>query len=340
MRLKIKNSSSSKNIPTQTGDVWLPIITAAIIIFIILLIIFVPRSCSSDENDSTKQNTITSESNNDNSSDKVDSSPNSTSSSEDKDNEGGYGNNNTHTTDSNSDIDKNAHLYPATTTLSPALLDAAILKKTQDLGTDYTSKIVFLCDSVTYGLKSLSMLVEGRETARVWSGPAGSYYIGKASDTDNLFYIPGTDQLLTLPEAVGRIKPEIILIAAGADSVFSLTPAEFKECYDSIINSIKTNSPNTKIICMSLLPGSKSSGFSIGDAKYYNDAILYAAAEAGARYLDAASAFAASNGYLRGDYDAGSSRLSTTGLKTLLDIIRTHGINGDTFSESNDTSES
>ena len=100
--------------------------------------------------------------------------------------------------------------------------------KTQDLGTDYTSKIVFLCDSVTYGLKSLSMLVEGRETARVWSGPAGSYYIGKASDTDNLFYIPGTDQLLTLPEAVGRIKPEIILIAAGADSVFSLTPAEFK----------------------------------------------------------------------------------------------------------------
>ena len=50
--------------------------------------------------------------------------------------------------------------------------------------------------------------------------------------------------------------------------------------------------------------------------------------------------FAASNGYLRGDYDAGSSRLSTTGLKTLLDIIRTHGINGDTFSESNDTSES
>lgn len=338
MRLNIQNSNSSKNsrnVSAPTSDLRLSIITAAIIILIILLIIFVPRACSSDDNDDTKQNTITSESNNDNSSDIADSSSNNAGNSNDIDNEGESSNNNTHTPDSTPDIVKNAKLTPATTTLSPALLDAAILKKTQDLGTDYTSRIVFLCDSVTYGLKSLSMLAEGRDTLRVWSGPAGSFYIGKESNADNLLYIPGADRLLTLPEAVERIKPEIVLITAGADSVSSLTPAEFKECYASIIDSIKIKSPGTEIICMSLLPGSKSSGFSIGDAAYYNDAILYAAAEAGVRYLDVASAFAASNGYLRGDCDAGSSRLSTTGFKALLDLIRTHGI-----TDSTDTTDS
>ncbi|NLM56510.1 MAG: hypothetical protein GX192_03565 [Clostridiales bacterium] len=335
MRLNIQKSNGSKNgrnVSTPTFDVRLPVITAAIIILIILLLIFVPRACSSDDNDDTKQNTITTESNNDKNSDKADSTPTSTSSSGGIDNDSES--NNTHPTDNNFDTGKNTHLTPATTNLSPALIDAAILRKTQDLGTDYTSRIVFLCDSVTYGLKSLSMLVEGRDTVRVWSGPAGSYYICKASesdtDTENLLYIPGVEQLLTLPEAVARTKPEIILITAGADSVSSLSPSEFKECYASIIDSIKTKSPGTKIICMSILPGSKSSGFSIGDAEYYNDAILYAAAEAGVHYLDVASAFAASNGYLRDDYDAGSSRLSTTGLKTLLDLIRTHGLTDST----------
>ncbi|MCD7775933.1 MAG: hypothetical protein LUH54_00960, partial [Firmicutes bacterium] len=84
--------------------------------------------------------------------------------------------------------------------------------------------------------------------------------------------------------------------------------------------------PSTAIIAMSLLPGSDEGTFSIYSAENYNTAILAAAAENGAYYLEVSSYFTGTDGFLRDDCDAGSSRLNTTGIKYLLEYIRKYAI--------------
>ena len=200
------------------------------------------------------------------------------------------------------------------------------LPLTLDMGSDYTDKFTFLCDSTIYGLKSFGMLTEGRETDSVVTGSGGSFFV---MASDPLVYSSEYGGLLTVDDYVSRRRPEYLLLAVGSSDISTDVPPEyddFSNAYKSLIERIKEASPNTIIICLSILPGSESSGISVYDAERYNTLILSAAESTDAYYLDAASAFAATNGYLRPDCDGGESRLSTTGLKRLLGLIRTHYI--------------
>lgn len=204
--------------------------------------------------------------------------------------------------------------------------ESARLPLTLDAGSDYTDKFTFLCDSTIYGLKSLGMLTEGRETDSVVTGSGGSFFVMAPSA---LVYAPEYGGLLTVDDYVSRRRPEYLLLAVGSSDVSDDVPPgydDFSDAYASLIEKIKEASPKTVIICLSVLPGSETSGISIYDAERYNSLILAAAESADVYYLDAASAFAATDGYLRPDCDGGESRLSTTGLKRLLDLIRTHYI--------------
>lgn len=200
----------------------------------------------------------------------------------------------------------------------------ARLPLSYDMGSEYIEKFVFICDFQIYGLKSNAMLPSGRETNDVLTGRGGSFSVMSENPT---LYSAEYGGELSLTDFVSRRKPEYLLLSVGAGDAAaedSNAFGTFREKYIALISSIKDASPDTVIICMSLLPGSSSSGFSIYDAARYNDMILIAAEETGTYFLDVSSAFAASDGYLRPDCDGGSSRLSTTGLKKLLELIRTH----------------
>lgn len=221
-------------------------------------------------------------------------------------------------------------------------LDDATLRKTRlvqtvDLGADYTDRFLFVCDHVAYGLRSLGMLDAGRGTDQVVTGAGGSFFVSSPSTT---VYLPDEDKSVTLAELVADKKPEYILLAVGAADIESETKpsaVDFRDEYIALIESVKSASPDSDVICMSILPGSRSSELSIYDVEQYNKMILSAAASSDVYYLDAASAFSSSSGYLREEYDGGSSRLSATGLLKLLEVVRTHRPSVDSGATDTDT---
>ena len=193
-----------------------------------------------------------------------------------------------------------------------------------DVGAEYIDKFTFICDFQIYGLKPHGMLSSGQQTDDVLTGRGGSFTV---ASENAMLYSPEYGGELTVSDFISRKKPEYLLLALGAQDAAlnpESPPGAFKQKYSDIINAVKSASPDTVIVCMSVLPGSASSGVSIYDAARYNELIHSAAEETGAYFLDISSAFAASDGYLRPDCDGGSSRLSTTGLKKLLDLMRTH----------------
>lgn len=216
---------------------------------------------------------------------------------------------------------------------SPALavtekeLEAALLTVTQDLGEAHAEKYFFLCDSVIYGMRSLGMLPDGRKTDRVITGVASSFSL--LGGKDALVYLPESDTVLSAPDAIAQIAPEYLLVSVGTDELLKqseISDADFYNAYRELIMSLREASPDTVIVCMPILPGSDKDGFNIYKAETYSKYIHASAAEFGAYYIDIASAFANSSGYLRIDCDAGASCLNTTGLKRLLELIRTYDV--------------
>ncbi len=212
------------------------------------------------------------------------------------------------------------------TELSSEELEEATLKSSQDAGSDYIDKFVFLCDDKLYGLKYYGMLTEGRETDRVLTGSSSSLNLSCADEA--IVYVPSSDALMTAADAVASLSTEYLLIYIGSDEAMSgnYSYEEFKDAYGALIASISEMCPSTTIIAMSLLPGSDNGTFSISSAENYNTAILAAAAENGAYYLEVSSYFTGTDGFLRDYCDAGSSRLNTTGIKYLLEYIRKYAI--------------
>lgn len=211
--------------------------------------------------------------------------------------------------------------------VTEAEMNAALLQVSQDLGEEHIEKYLFLCDSVIYGMKSLGMLADGQKTDKVITGVASSFSL--ASGKEALVYLPERDSVLTAPDAMSEISPEYLLVSVGTDELIKrpeISDTDFYNSYRELIMSLREASPATVIVCMPILPGSDGDGINIYKAETYNRYIHASAAEFGAYYIDIASAFANSSGYLRIDCDAGASCLNTTGLKRLLELLRTYDI--------------
>lgn len=206
-------------------------------------------------------------------------------------------------------------------------LDASLLQITQDLGEEHIKKYYFICDSAIYGLKSLGMLSDGRDTDRVLTGISSS--ISLSSGKDALVYLPKTDSFMAVADAVLTIAPEYLLVSVGTDELIKrpeISETDFYNAYRELIASIREASPSTVVVCMPILPGSDGDGLNIYKAETFNKYIHASAAEFGAYFIDIASAFSNSSGYLRIDCDAGASCLNTTGLKRLIELLRTYKI--------------
>ncbi len=211
--------------------------------------------------------------------------------------------------------------------VTEAELNSALLSLTQDLGEGQIEKYHFLCDYVIYGMRSLGMLPDGTKTDRVITGASSSLSLMSGADT--LVYLPNEDKILSACDAMSQIRPEYLLLSIGTDTVLektNISDTDFYNSYRELVMSLREASPETVIVCMPILPGSDGSGLNIYKAEEYNKYIHASAAEYGAYYIDIASAFANASGYMRIDCDAGESRLNTTGLRRLLELIRTYGV--------------
>ena len=149
---------------------------------------------------------------------------------------------------------------------------------------------------------------------------------------------PQTGERITLAEAAARSKPKYIIFTFGLNGAVQNIKkgAEYyKSCYRSLINSVKSSSPDTEIILQSAFPIAKNmdmSNYSI-DAKTLNEYIsvinswtICLAEEESLSYLNTAEILKDPDGWLKNNFQSGDGHhLTTEAYVEILSYIRTHG---------------
>lgn len=204
-----------------------------------------------------------------------------------------------------------------------------VLAETEDLGDEYLRRIVFLGDSLTYGLKVYGMLDGGRDTKQVWVPSNGTLLLSNVADAKILFPDTGTE--ITVREAVGIKKPDILVIALGINGISFLGENDFTTQFAKLIGEVKKQSPDTTVILQSMFPVAASYELqkSINNNKICrgNYWMAKAANENGAYFLNTAEVLVGPDGYLPEDMQSGDGlHLSISAYKKVLEYIKTHGV--------------
>lgn len=208
---------------------------------------------------------------------------------------------------------------------------AATLGSTLDYGDYYIDSTIFLGDYTITNITEHGLLVGTSAAYQIWSGENGDIPLD-ANIKNTSIYIEDTDMSKALSTLLAERRPERIIITLGISNGVSYCGEEaFKEYYQSVIDMIKENSPDTIIILQSIFPITKK-------AEKKNPAIsnerinlangwIYSLAEKNeVHFLYTASALTDANGYLDSEYaESDGINLNYDGYKAVLKYIRTHG---------------
>ena len=141
---------------------------------------------------------------------------------------------------------------------------------------------------------------------------------------------PGTGEKMTIAQAAGKAKPEILIITLGTDWGVSYLPEdEFKACYTNLIKDIQKASPKTTIVLQSIFPVTATCT-SLNNQKIdtCNTWVKAIAAENGCYYLNTQSILKDSNNCLKAEYCNSSDgiHLKKEAYEAILQYIRTHAV--------------
>lgn len=207
--------------------------------------------------------------------------------------------------------------------------DGVTLPLTPDAGTAYQDKIIFVGDSLTAHLINREVLTGGTSTKQVWRCENNMMNLNSEVTAAKIIY-PGTGEKMTVAEAAGKARPEIMIITLGTDwGVSYLSESEFKDCYAGLIKAIQTASPKTEIILQSIFPVTASctnlDNTKIDTANKWVKAI---AAENGCRYLDTQSVLKDDKNCLKAEYCNSSDgiHMGRNAYEVILQYIRTHAL--------------
>ena len=198
------------------------------------------------------------------------------------------------------------------------------LGETADAGDDYISKMVFIGDSTTYGLKAYDVL----DGSQVWTPSSGTLALFNQSIATIVY--PPTGEEIPITDAIGRAKPEYVVLTIGVNGVSMMDENSFKTEYTALIERIKSVSPDTKIICISIYPveamyEAKDNGINNTVIDRANGWILQIAEATGTHYTDSASVLKGADGKLVSDYGNGDGiHLSAVGFNRVIDYLKTH----------------
>lgn len=211
----------------------------------------------------------------------------------------------------------------ATPTPTPVDLPTE-LPESEDAGEEYIDRITFLGDSTTYGLGYYEMVSK----SQVWTDSAGTLALFNQS-TANIVY-PANGEEILIVDAVKRAQPDILVITLGVNGVSMMDEEYFKSEYTSLIQSIQTASPDTKIICNSIYPVETSYEAkvpSINNVKIdaANGWIKQVAEATGTHFCNTASVLKAADGSMDPANGNGDGlHLCPTGFEKVLNYLRTH----------------
>ncbi len=208
-----------------------------------------------------------------------------------------------------------------------SLSTSALLTETADAGDSYIARMTFLGDVTTNGIKSYGLLADRENTTKVLSTSDGTLSV---SGIASVKLAVGKDSL-SIADAVAAAKPDILVITLGENGCSFMGESYFTTEYTSLITGIKTASPNTVIVCNSILPVSQkyadANNMNASTIKLANNWIQQAAADNGCKYADSFAALADESGYLKADYDSGDGlKPNSAGLLAMLSYLKTHAV--------------
>ena len=207
--------------------------------------------------------------------------------------------------------------------------DSVTLAQTPDAGIAYQDRIIFVGDSLTAHLINRGVLTGGTNTRQVWRTESNMLNLDSEVATKKIIF-PGTGEKMTIAEAAGEAKPDILIITLGTDwGVAYLSETEFKDCYAKLIKGIQKESPKTTVILQSIFPVTAACA-ALDNTKIdtANKWVKAVAAENGCYYLDTQSILKDETNCLKADYCNSSDgiHLGTNAYEAILAYIRTHAV--------------
>ena len=124
------------------------------------------------------------------------------------------------------------------------------LPETNDAGQQYIDKLTFLCDSSFVGVRDYGLLSGGTGTYQVWATETGSLPIGSINEKSIVY--PSDGSAISISDAAMIAKPPVLVICVGQDGLNAVDEAAFKNSYTTLVQSIRSASPDTIIICCSI----------------------------------------------------------------------------------------
>ena len=200
----------------------------------------------------------------------------------------------------------------------------------------FIDEFIFLGESTTYHLKSRGVLKDGNKTKQVWAPKSGTLMLD-ISTSECRIILPETNNEIELSDALINTQPKYMMLTFGlngASGFISRGKEYFHQCYQKLINTIKSSSPNTIIYINSCFPVAKNmdmSNYKI-DSKTLNsyiNTINEWAREFSIKneliYINTASVIKNSEGFLDSAYQtADGFHLNASAYKQILEYIKTH----------------
>lgn len=203
------------------------------------------------------------------------------------------------------------------------------LPETNDAGQEYIDKLTFLCDSSFVGVRDYGLLSGGTGTYQVWATDTGSLPIGSINEKNIIYPSDGSE--ISIADAAMIAKPPVLVICVGQDGLNNVDEASFKNNYSTLIQSIKTASPDTIIICCTISSvvnnytgADNLTTIMISDA---NDWIKDVCQNQGVYFTESGKAVGDGTGSVLSSYlSTNGKTLNSTGINEILEYLRKHAL--------------
>ena len=201
-------------------------------------------------------------------------------------------------------------------------LENVTLPQSADAGEAYLEKIFFVGDSTTLHFNKADIdpshiLVPNSLTLMLSS---------------DILTVLVTDAQVSIPAALKNANAEIVIITVGVNGADGFSELSYKTYYKKLINAIRQESPDTKIILQSVFPveysfSEKDNGISNESINKLNEWAKQIAVDCSARYLDTQSILKGEDGAMLPKYSEGDGvHMNAAAYEKIVEYIRTHAI--------------
>ena len=198
---------------------------------------------------------------------------------------------------------------------------SALLPETADAGDAYQNETLFIGDSNTVRLYANGLISLQQFCAKEGIGTS-------AALNEAIVTFKKDSSRYTIAEAVAKMKPRRVVIMLGTNDT-GMAVEDFISNYKQLVQAIQTSYSYTDIIVNTVppVPADHSNYPNMDQTRIddFNMALLSMCEEMGLKFLNTAEALKDSTGYGNADYyQSGDIHLKTSGLKVLLNYLRTH----------------